>query len=403
MEKLIKLRNLFCSGGGSKSVLYPVFAMGLEKRGILQEFTHASGTSGGALFASLLGFGCKPKHLLSMYGYSSKNIYNYPDMSLKTVIKQRNEDTFAPESMGSYAINTLLYGKLIGSPFTIQKPVHTEHPLEEALYTVLTNKTFLKEMKPVYGKFNTSKIRKLTFGQWNKFLDELGEDKCKEFGLRHISVAVTMMLENEIVPQIFTSKKDSEFSEISMDVPILKAVSASATFPGVLPAQIINIGGQDIPCIDGGLYLNLPFHSGLVDEGENSMVLSLDNKRVLDAIDYGKYINCGHIDRMLIETLFNTRSYVDKVYWDSVYGFQLLKGDILIGLNVNAAGKSAKAIETLTGEVSIEQLIEAETYIKEYLNRIDECGILAQGGTYAEFAGINYLRYIEQKDESIIE
>jgi VPS inhibitor protein D len=61
-----KHRGLVCSGGGAKGIAYMGMLKALQERGYLEQLTHVSGASAGAMTASLIAVGMSPENMTKL-------------------------------------------------------------------------------------------------------------------------------------------------------------------------------------------------------------------------------------------------------------------------------------------------------------------------------------------------
>ncbi|RQR47169.1 type three secretion system effector protein [Burkholderia sp. Bp9126] len=249
------ITQLVLSGGGAKGAAYPGAVLALEDHGVMQNIKSISGSSAGAIAASLLASGMSGKYFAEL----SNNI-DFIDLIRHRVsspiiqaARQAVEDVWRSTSASSNA--KFGFGKNIGDIFTILTNIQTDAPALENLIRAESRKIVLEHMtdaevshdyKATVDTIRTclSRGKAVTFGDLRALSRHIP-------AIKELICTGTMMIKDR--PQLAVFNADT-----TPELDIAKAVCISASLPLIFAQQTQTSSYGTAQYQDGGVMLNVP-------------------------------------------------------------------------------------------------------------------------------------------------
>ncbi|GGF93478.1 MULTISPECIES: patatin-like phospholipase family protein [Cysteiniphilum] len=232
------IEYLVFSGGGAKGVLYPGVYKALKESGIFDGVNMLSGSSVGALLASLMAFGISEQKLIALSQQA-----NFIDLL-------GNRTPYALIERDGQALYEFMVNNIKSSIVAYFDQNNT------------LNKS--NEIKEIIAKCASDKP--ITFAD----LLKLNRYDSKTFKL----LVVTAVEKKTGDFQVFNA-------EVTPEVDVALACKASAALPIILQSTKIDVGGQIVEYIDGGYFDNMPT--------EDFIMPVFDNNEAQTAKQYAAY------------------------------------------------------------------------------------------------------------------
>ncbi|WP_440993246.1 patatin-like phospholipase family protein [Cysteiniphilum litorale] len=221
------IEYLVFSGGGAKGVLYPGVYKALKESGIFDGVNMLSGSSVGALLASLMAFGISEQKLIALS--QQTNFIDLLGNRTPYALIERDGQALYEFVVKNIKHSILAY---FAQNNTLNKP----NEIKE-----------IKEIKEIIAKCDSDKP--ITFAD----LLKLNRYDSKTFK----PLVVTAVEKKTGDFQVFNA-------EVTPEVDVALACKASAALPLILQSTKIDVGGQIVEYIDGGYFDNMPTEDFIV-------------------------------------------------------------------------------------------------------------------------------------------
>ncbi len=264
-------RGLVLSGGGSKGIGYAGMIRAMNECGFIQELTHVSGASAGAMIASLIAVGLSSEHITNIVcqlnpvkfldnsglnlrakGHYVRNMFNMIYFyQIKQHLLEINPPSPSSEMVSAYELLKLKlmncdealkeHGIVIQNFDDVIHLGKSKEGLEKlGLAFAMLTKRIIKDLDGL----EIDEMSIITFGDLVRLRDLLPEDK--KHRIKHLSVVVTNQTKKEL--ETFNERINAKES-------IAEKVQLSGAHP-ILFAPARNARGERFA--DGGILDNMP-------------------------------------------------------------------------------------------------------------------------------------------------
>ena len=267
-------KGLVLSGGGPKGLAYCGMIQAMHENGFLQNLTHVSGASAGAMTASLIAFGMSPDDIIKLAtrldikklldndglvgrakGYRFENVLEIIYMlQIKKHLDGMGQLSDEQKLLATPLVSKLRSYESALSPkneheqgFKIDSVDDIIHLADDKSKLEQLDKRFLgleKVRKDQQGKFLLN--ARITFSDLKVLREILSHDPDKKHLIKHLSVITT----NQDAKQANTHNEDNE--EVDSLAQIIQSSGAHPVFFSPRP----NFWGHNIS--DGGISDNMP-------------------------------------------------------------------------------------------------------------------------------------------------
>jgi VPS inhibitor protein D len=350
--KSARHKGLVLSGGGAKGISYIGMINALNDRGYLKQLTHVSGSSAGAMTASIIAVGMSPEEITeivdnldiknltneprSIFRASGNNFRNLIDLFYFIQIKKYLQELERPipeaqeKNFVQLCYKISLYEQVLSEQgLKINKLNDVIQLGNSANGLVKLNAAFVNfpKLNPPAGKEVETPY--LTFGDLKALRELLPQDK--KYLIKNLSVAVTNQ----------TKHKSERYSE---DRTPNQAIAQVVQWSGAHPALFvpgINATGEQVA--DGGILDNMP-------EIEN-----LDREEVLcvKALSAGEYYaRVQKAEKITQEMLSAIEHFLDPVV-NFALGGEWLKATVALLNREKVFHYLENMIYINTGEIAV--------------------------------------------------